>query len=121
MGHSWSREEDETLVSLMNYVPGREVPIHPALSSWKHVAIHMNFLYLEQGRDRPRHYTDEIVSARWNQNIRPQLLAALCAPLFHFEVPSPPLNKEPPLYEEEALPPYEKTQGRPGGMQKRAG
>jgi hypothetical protein len=118
MGQSWSKEEDQVLMSLMDYVPGRDIPVLPALPSWKHVASRMTFLYLEAGRDPPRRYTDDIVSTRWNNDIMPRLLAAAYAPVLHIEVPSPPHEKAPPPYEEEALPRYEETQGRTGLREK---
>lgn len=112
MGQSWSKEEDQVLMSLMGYIPGRDIPVLPALPSWKHVASRMTSLYLEQGRDPSRRYTDVIVSTHWNNDIRPQLLAAALAPVLHIEVPSPPAKKEPPPYEEETLPRYEEPRGR---------
>jgi len=111
MGQSWSKEEDQALASLMGYVPGCDIPVLPTLPSWIHVASCMAFLYLEQGRDPPRRYTGNIVSARWNNDIRPRFLAAAHAPILHIEVPSPLPEKEPPPYEE-TLPRYEETQGR---------
>lgn len=98
----------------MNYIPGRDIPSRPPLPSWKHVASSMTFLYLEQGRDPPRRYTEDVVSARWNNDIRPRLAAAARAPTLRIEVPSssPPLDKKPPAYEEDALPPYERTNSR---------
>ena len=112
MGQSWPKEEDRVLMPLMDYIPGRDIPILPTLPSWKHVASSMTFLYLEQGQEPPRRYTDNIVSARRNNDIRPRLLAIAHAPVLHIEVPSPPPEKGPPPYEEETLPQYEQTQGR---------
>jgi hypothetical protein len=107
MGHSWSREEDQILMLLMNYIPGCDIPVHPPLPSWKHVASSMTFLYLEWGRDPPRLYTDEIASARWNNDIRPRLLAATYTPILHTDALSYQPERGPPPYEEEAPPRYE--------------
>jgi hypothetical protein len=99
----------------MDYSPGHEIPVRPARhkQSWKYVAMRMTSVYLvEKGCDSPRHYTEENVSARWNNDIRPRLLAATNVPIIHIEVPSPPREGTPPPYEEEALPRYEETRGR---------